>query len=453
MAEVTATSNIYALLLDDEMSRVLMLPGESDDWALPHIHIPDQKVWIPTVDLPCKALSRLLSAEITVLRVVDAHYPDDRRHADLIYAVENQTSDWVLPARARWIDRDALAHLPLTQPEHRSIIDEVLREAETRQIPHLRPPWACPGWFKAASTWMTDQLADQRYVLTGTIGQLKSWGISCLLQAETDRGTLFFKVATALPLFGNEPALLNALSERFPDYVPAPLAVEPAQRWMLMRDFGRELRAAPTLDRYERAVQRFGQLQVEAAAAVDNLLAVGCLDRRLEILASQIDPLLVDDAVIALLTTDDIARLRALAPRLKAMCAELAAYAVPYSLTHGDLHSGNITGETLRFFDWTDACIGHPFLDLCTVMAEVDDDFPDGRERVLDAYLNQWRAFEPPERLRQMWQLAEPLGALHQAVSYQHIVATLEPASKQELMWGVPEWLGRVLKTMPEAHE
>src|SRR5690606_14044007 len=145
--------------------------------------------------------------------------------------------------------------------------------------------------------------------------------------------------------------------------------------------------------------------------------------RRLEILASQIDPLLADEAVIAQLTTDEIVRLRALAPRLKAMCAELAAYAVPASLNHGDLHSGNITGETLRFFDWTDACIGHPFLELCTVMAEVDDAVPDGRERVLDAYLNQWHAFEPPERLRQMSRLANPLGPLHQAVSYQHINA------------------------------
>jgi aminoglycoside phosphotransferase (APT) family kinase protein len=132
------------------------------------------------------------------------------------------------------------------------------------------------------------------------------------------------------------------------------------------------------------------------------------------------------------------------------MCGELAEYGVPPSLNHGDLHSGNITGQTLRFFDWTDACIAHPFLDLCTVISDVDEVMPDERERVLEAYLQQWIAYEPMDRLREMWRLAAPLGALHQAVSYQHILATLEPTSKQEMKGGVSYWLRWMLRTMPE---
>jgi hypothetical protein len=49
-----------------------------------------------------------------------------------------------------------------------------------------------------------------------------------------------------------------------------------------------------------------------------------------------------------------------------------------------------------------------------------------------------------------MWQLAEPLGALHQAVSYQHILAALEPNSRPELSGGLSLWLRRVIQTMPE---
>jgi aminoglycoside phosphotransferase (APT) family kinase protein len=132
------------------------------------------------------------------------------------------------------------------------------------------------------------------------------------------------------------------------------------------------------------------------------------------------------------------------------MCSELASYRVPHSLNHGDLHSGNITGETLLFFDWTDACIGHPFLDLSTVVADVEDGFPGGQARVLDTYFNLWTAYEPMDRLRMMWRLAEPLAALHQAVSYQHILAILEPTSKRELAMGVPRWLRRVMQSMAD---
>lgn len=442
------TSDIYGILLDQAASRVLLLKRADGDWTLPHIHFPDKCIWQPLIDRVCRELRESLEADITVLRGVLANYAEDRPHVDLVYVLENHTEGWMPPAHARWIDRAELQNLPLAHPEHRTLIDAELQTAETNLVPSLRPPWARPGWFKAASTWIRTQLAERNYTLAGAIEPLKSWGLSCLLRAKTDKGDIFFKVSTALPLFGNEPALLHALALRYPDFVPAPIAIEPTQRWMLMGDFGLELRSIPTSEKWETAVWRFGQLQIQTVSSVDELLAVGCLDRRLNILKAQIDPLMNDEEALSPLSADEIAQLRAVAPRLKAMCDELADYAVPYSLNHGDLHSGNITGETLRFFDWTDACIAHPFFDLSTIINDLDN-FPDTREPLVDTYLRAWVGYEPMERLRAMWKLAEPLGALHQAVSYQHILAMLEPTAKQELIWSVPEWLQRVIQTMP----
>ena len=219
---------------------------------------------------------------------------------------------------------------------------------------------------------------------------------------------------------------------------------------MLLEDFGAELRSMPTLDKWERAIRRFGQLQIQSVPVVEELLAVGCLDRRLDVLAQQIDPLLNDEPIMAFLTPQEIVQLQALAPRLKALCSELAAYRVPYSLNHGDLQGGNITGETLQFFDWTDACIAHPFFDMCPVTAYIEYQTPGGRERVLDMYLNLWTDFEPIERLRELWRLAEPLGALHQAISYQHIFSALEPNSKPEVVDEMLGWLRCIMRTMPE---
>ena len=53
------------------------------------------------------------------------------------------------------------------------------------------------------------------------------------------------------------------------------------------------------------------------------------------------------------LSEREIDRLRALAPRLKALCQEVAAGPVPPSLAHGDLHRSNImaAGQDVRLFD------------------------------------------------------------------------------------------------------
>jgi phosphotransferase family enzyme len=449
MAEAQPSSDIYGMVLDRGTLKVLMLE-EKGGWTLPHVHIPDKRVWPAMVGVSRGALQKLLAADVTVLRRVDATYSADRSHVDLIYELENHSPHWTPPPQATCIDRAALQTLSLTHPDQRAIIEAELEAMSANQISGLRPAWAQPGWFKSASDWMRDQLTQQGFVLTGSVEQVKSWGISCLLKVATGQGDIYFKVASSLPLFGNEPKVQQAIAQRFPDYVPAPIAIEPQQRWMLMEDLGADLRDMPTLERWETAVVRFGRLQIEAASAVEDLLAAGCLDRRLSILAQQIDPSLNNVQLAGLLPADEMSQLRALVPHLKTLCRELADYRVPYSLNHGDLHSGNISWGKLLFFDWTDACIAHPFLDLSTVVNDVEDSLPGNRERVVDAYLNVWADFEPLDRLRALWRLAEPVGALHQAISYQHILAALEPASRPEMSDGVTYWLRRIIKTMPE---
>lgn len=46
--------------------------------------------------------------------------------------------------------------------------------------------------------------------------------------------------------------------------------------------------------------------------------------------------------------------------------------------------------------------------------------------------------------------LAKPIGALHQAVSYLHIVKSVEPMAKPECASGVPDFLRVVLRALPE---
>jgi Ser/Thr protein kinase RdoA (MazF antagonist) len=217
---------------------------------------------------------------------------------------------------------------------------------------------------------------------------------------------------------------------------------------MLLADFGPAIGWDAPVDVQEEMLVRYGELQRDAALRVDDLLALSCLDRRLDRLAAQVDPFLAATArQSGQLAAEEIARLGALGPRLKALCADLARYAVPQTLVHGDLHLGNVARSvgSFLFFDWTDGCITHPFFDTISVF-QADD--PGVQRRLRDSYLHGWTAYEPLERLLDAWRLARPLCALHQAVSYQHIVATLEDTSKAEMAPGVVYWLRKLLQAL-----
>jgi hypothetical protein len=293
-------------------------------------------------------------------------------------------------------------------------------------------------------------LARLGYSLTAPVEQVKSWGISCILRAHTTAGVVYFKVANERPLFAHEPALIRGLAALYPAHVPAPLSVDESRRWMLLADLGEPIGWDAPVEQQEHMLLAHGEIQRDATKRIDALLAMGCLDRRLARLAMQIDALLDDTVLLArMLNAAEIERVRALRPRLMAMCAELASYAVPPTLVHGDLHLENVArlGDNLMFFDWTDACVAHPFFDAISIF-QVEDSHRE--ERLRDSYLSLWVAYEPVERLRVAWELAKPLSALHQAISYQYILAALEELSQPELSSGLPYWLRTLLQMADE---
>jgi Phosphotransferase enzyme family len=292
--------------------------------------------------------------------------------------------------------------------------------------------------------------------VTGPVQQLRAWELSCILRAPTASGDVYLKAVPDSPLFVNEPVVTGALAALFPDHVPAPLAVDAGRRWLALADFGAELAWDIPDAAREEVLRTFARLQIEAASQVDRLLEAGCLDCRLPWLADQAERWLpaieetgrlpgIDAATWR--SKDELAGLRAAVPHLPAICAELATYAIPPSLVHGDLHLGNVARgpRGYLFFDWTDAGVAHPFLDLLTFFQEDEEEIKGPlRDRLRDAYLSEWTAFEPPERLRRAWQLAEPLSALNQAIGYRSIVADLQPVERHTAR-SPAYWLRKVL--------
>jgi phosphotransferase family enzyme len=449
----------HIILLHPTEARILLLP-EQNSWLLPSFHKVEPTHMSEIID----AMQRQLGIDSIVLYC--AHHHIDSEHAlqELIYVLEIRYPSWIPPAGTQWVGHDTLVHLELTHPEQRKVIATCLHESE--EIPPLRPPWARRGWFAIAEHWIQEQLACLNYAIVAPVQQLRTWSISCVLRVPTTNGNVYFKVIPTsfmqkntpisysdtrgiLPLlFTHEPMLIQSLAAWYPQNMPRLLAMERERYWMLLADFGTELYHHPNKTAWEKTLEVYSQMQVAASQRIDSLFAVGCLDRHLHILATQIDPLLNDEDVLADLKRSEIEQLRVHGSQLKTMCRRLENYAIPQTLVHGDLHSGNIAvqNDNYIYFDWTDCCVAHPFFDVLTFLENVDD--PVERIRLRDTYLVQWTDYASIEYLREIFPLSQMLATVHQAVSYRHIMANVEGTSKQEMRGGATYWLRILLQLL-----
>jgi hypothetical protein len=422
--------------------------------ALPETELKAE-VWTADATATLPGLRELVGVDAVLLRCVSEHEDRSARvQQATLLAAPRATAP--LPAGARWVGRDDLAGAAFQHDEHAAVAARILDELAWGPAGAGRAPWAARGWFPAAERWLRGSLDNLGYVATGPVRQLRAWELSCILRTPTTHGDVYFKAVPASPLFVNEAVVTRELAALFPGHVPAPLAIDAERRWMVLADFGTELGWDTPVEVREDVLRTFASLQIDAASQVDRLLGAGCLDRRLAWLAAQAERWLpaieetgrlpgIDAATW--LSADELAELGAAVPHLTAICGELAAHAIPPSLVHGDLHLANVARgpRGYLFFDWTDACVAHPFLDLLTFFQEDEEEVQGAlRDRLRDAYLSEWAAFEPAEQLRRAWQLAEPLSALNQAIGYRSIVADLQPIERHTAQ-STAYWLRKVI--------
>lgn len=293
-----------------------------------------------------------------------------------------------------------------------------------------RAPWRQPGWYAGAVATIDSALATVGRRRTGAARQAKHWGISALLQVPTDAGDVWFKQVP--PLFAHEGALVTWLSDLDPQLVPAPLAV--GRDWWIAHDLGAAVEVPPGQE--IGALEVLTQLQQLAVGRDADLLALGCPDRRLLPLLAEVEALMGRDD---LLTVDQRAALGAALPALGEHAKALDDLALPATLVHGDFHSGNVrfTEAGWVVYDWTDGCLGHPFIDL------VPEGLADGQ-----VVGERWR------RTLQLWDAGQAesagpsavvVGAAHQLVTYQRLADGTEPTSAGMWLSACGGWADRLL--------
>ncbi|MFI6832781.1 aminoglycoside phosphotransferase family protein [Kribbella sp. NPDC050241] len=414
---------VTAVVVRHSDEAVLVLPS-----GLPQVDVAE-KLWFPNVEAAVGRLREQLSIDAVVLTCLDEE--------PTTYLM---LSTGAVPADARWVH-------DLDDPAVVAAREHLALPADSP----VTPAWTRPGWYDEALSWIDEQVAR-----TGPWSQVRSWGLSNVLRVPTAQGDVYFKAlahsstiparADALPLlFAHEPMLLKQLSDERPGEVPAPLAVDEKRAWMLLPDLGPPLADFPDVSLWIDALRGHARLQRSFADQPDRLLEFSCVDRRLGVLEAEIDRLLGPTPATDLLEPAERALLPRRAEQLREAITELAAIGVPETLLHGDLHPRNLAvrdGRVLAF-DWTDAAVSHPFLDLVTFFEQRSPTSTD--PRLKDAYLAEWESYASPADLRRALELAEELGALHQVMTYAHLPDHLSGPSKESMLRGGVWWLRRIL--------
>lgn len=430
MTEKPWHSRLSAAVRHPTEPRVLLTP-KGDRWGLPQA-VLDDRIWYSGAGAAAEAIGKMLGMPLWGLRWLAYGEDEERKRIDALFELELLDPDWLPPDGYRWVDAQGFKKLQLAPADFQPTLARYLTELDRGTVPETRPPWALPGWHASVRDWITTRLGEVGRRLK-KIEQVKQWGISNVLRAKTDRGDYYFKTTNPrVATFGNEARITSGLAEIFPDQILAPLAVDEGRDWMLQAGFDQLFGPEVPGEILDETLRRFAHLQIASLDKTDRLFAAGCADRRLDRLEASIDPLLRSPIATRRLEPEQAAELRGHAPALKDLCRKLAAAEIRPALVHGDLDFNNtaIHRGVIVYFDWTDACITHPFFDLLAISGAGNEA---RREQLIDAYLGPWGEIVPMARVRAIHRIANVLMYLHHAVSYWQIIEALEPAARPEL--------------------
>jgi hypothetical protein len=307
--------------------------------------------------------------------------------------------------------------------------------------------WTDPRWRAGAHDWIRSRLADLGTPVTGEIEEFRVRPWSVTLRAPTAAGARWFKANTTDCRY--EAALAAALTRIAPGATLPPLAVDTERGWMLTADAGPTLRS--TLDADSRlatwveVLQAYARLQRATQPHVATLLDLGVPDQRVALLPGHLAGLLADPQVRAELDP----AVPGLTSSFSAWCAELAADGIPAALQHDDLHDDNVL-PGLRFFDWGDAGIAHPFGSLLVTLNVMHDaldpaDRPVAIPRLRDAYLEPWSDLASPATLRRSATLACRVTRVSRAMSWQRALRDAAVPVDESFRAAPAAWLNELL--------
>jgi aminoglycoside phosphotransferase (APT) family kinase protein len=294
--------------------------------------------------------------------------------------------------------------------------------------------WSSPEWPREATEWLDARLDESGIARTGEVELFHSRPWATVLRAPTSQGDVWLKASGPETAF--EAGLYRVLAEVVADSVPRPIAIDAERGWLLLEDGGPTLAsAAQATPGLERAVAAYARLQRRIAPRARELLAIGVPDMRAEAMPARFDEALaavsgyVEKAGSA--AEETYARLEDLRPTYASWCERLAETPGTASVDHNDLHPENILigeGGAVRFYDWGDAVVAHPFASMMLPLGYAQEHLGDATvTRVRDAYLSEFDDLAPHDELVATLERARTVAKVARALTWKRALAAAGP--------------------------
>jgi aminoglycoside phosphotransferase (APT) family kinase protein len=262
------------------------------------------------------------------------------------------------------------------------------------------------------------------------------WSLSAILRfpvtragADTD---VWFKASC--DVFRSEPMVTASLADLAPDVVPLVLAVDERRAWMLLDPIpGADDDAG--VEHVADVASALARLQLDSLPHTTSLQASGLPHRGLDHTLAWLHEVVTASVELLMLTQEQRSAAVEAESWLADQVRELWSLGFPDTLCHGDLHLGNVAwvGDGPILFDWTDACLGHPYLDAVHLARSTGIAGADKDRTVLEPYLREWRLRYPDLDHDRAWELAWVVERIFQMISYEQIYRAQPEGSRWEL--------------------
>ena len=382
---------------------------------LPTVHLDSEEPTLPEI---LTAAADVVDPSATVLRQVVTS-PGEAQDELLLELDAVATEP---PAGWAWLDLDAEVAARLEPVTSRAAVAAWVDERATGWAPR-RPAYSRPGWFEGAAAWMVERMTASGHPPVAPPRQHQLWDVSVVLRAPSTDGEVYLKCSNEL--FRHEAVVTRDLAAGMPGLVPDVLAVDAERGWLLMRDLGAPELGEQDEARWPDGIAAHARIQRTWLDRTDDLVGRGLPVRSLADLAADVGRMTRDDDLLGRMTPELRTAWLATAPDLVTACRRLDLLGPGPTLVHGDLHPWNVTAgpDGIRVFDWTDAAVAHPCVDLATYVFRTEDLAV--RRQLVGAYVEAWSGVAPEAVLREAAALGLVVGALYQAQTYRALLPAL----------------------------
>ena len=305
--------------------------------------------------------------------------------------------------------------------------------------------WQSASWHELATSWLDEQLASAGIRRTGAVEQphLRPW--ATVLTAPTTQGPVWLKATGPAAAF--EAGLYVLLSRVVPKRALAPIAVDAERGWILLphggEPLGVRLAGADLADALAVVMRCYAELQRDFAPQTEAALALGVADMRPEVMPTRFAEAM--EAVGRLVADrgnhgdrEALREVAALHETFRSWCEALAEAVGAASVDHNDLHPWNMLvprldrPDEVRFYDWGDAVIAHPFACMLVPLGWTQHRLAIGLDGpdllgIRDAYLEIFSDLAPHAELVATLELACRVGKVARALTWARAVAQSDP--------------------------